>query len=214
MNTDDRRRCDSRCLVQIVSRSPLFAQALACLAGSGGIDARTEADDASCERPDVVLLDSDMPTENVIAQSAELQAQYPSARLVLLVKSAGPQFDALVPQVGAVGLLTRDVGRSGLVNGLRAAAAGRSIALSSRLPDPSFSVNALTLRERSVLCLLGTGLSNGEIAAALDISPNTVRTHVQNILSKLGTNSRHNAVAMARQAGLISQALPSSSLCS
>jgi DNA-binding NarL/FixJ family response regulator len=210
VNTNDRRRCESRCLVQIVSRSQLFAQALACLAGSGGIEARTEAADASGGHPDVVLLDSDMPAENVIAQSAQLQAQYPSARLVLLVKSAGPQFDALVPQVGAVGLLTRDVGRSGLVN----AAAGRSIALSTRLPDPSYSVNALTMRERSVLRLLGTGLSNGEIAAALDISPNTVRTHVQNILSKLGTNSRHNAVTMARQAGLICEPLPSSSLCS
>lgn len=189
------------CQVHIVSCSPLFAQALACLAGSAGMDARANPVDCQSDPPDVLLVDSDMSDQAVIERSSALLARYPAARLVLLAKEANPQLDLLAARVGAVGVLTRSVGRAGLVDGIHAAAAGRAPAVPRRR-DPHPSVH-LTEREVAVIRLLAVGRSNAEIADELSISPNTVRTHVQNILNKLGASSRLNAVALARQCGLL-----------
>jgi DNA-binding NarL/FixJ family response regulator len=162
----------------------------------------------------VILIDSDMSDEALLARSADLQVQYPSAQMVLLVKEANQHAESLAARIGAVGVLTRGVGRSGLVNSLCAAAAGQALPKPTRLAEGIRAQENLTSRELAVLGLLAAGRTNGEIATELAISPNTVRTHVQNILSKLGARGRHNAVNLARRAGLLPRVPPPSRLCS
>jgi DNA-binding NarL/FixJ family response regulator len=202
----------SRCHVHIVSLSPLFAQALACLAQAAGLAAQANPTQAQSGSPDVVLFDSDLSDDAAVERSSELRARYPQAPLLLLVREANPQVELYAAQVGAAGVLTRGVSRTELVDGLRAVAAGRPLPLSTRTRDFRPATH-LTLRELAVLRLLAAGRRNADIADELGISANTVRTHVQNILNKLGASSRGAAVAMARQGGLLTASRSASSLC-
>ena len=113
-------------------------------------------------------------------------------------------------QAGASGYLLKDVQARDLANAIRAANAGRSTlaaeaaqALIQTVAQPVQPGEALSAREREVLVRMVRGLSNGEIAAQLTISTNTVRHHVHNILAKLVVTNRTEAVHVAMQRGLV-----------
>jgi DNA-binding NarL/FixJ family response regulator len=123
-------------------------------------------------------------------------------------------YDALY--AGASGFLLKDVRRDDLVHAVRVVAAGESLlapSITRRLiadltrsrprTRPAASLDQLTARERETLVLLGRGLSNAEIAAAMTVSGHTVKTHVSNTLTKLGLRDRVQAVIAAYETGLI-----------
>jgi DNA-binding NarL/FixJ family response regulator len=127
-------------------------------------------------------------------------------------------FDAL--DAGASGFLLKDVRRDDLVHAVRVVAAGDALLAPSvtrrliaefarrrpREPHVQVEPEALTVREREILRLLGRGLSNAEIAETLVVSEHTVKTHVSNVLSKLGLRDRVHAVIYAYESGVITPA--------
>jgi len=162
-------------------------------------------------QPDVVLMDMAMPdmdgataTRLIRSQSEAIQViALTSFKEVLLVQSA--------LQAGAIGYLLKDVSAEELAQAIRAAHAGRAtlspeaaqalVHAASQAPPPGLD---LTERERAVLALMVEGLNNTQIAARLTVSPSTVKSHVSNILTKLGAASRTEAVTLALRSGLVS----------
>jgi DNA-binding NarL/FixJ family response regulator len=167
--------------------------------------------------PDVVLLDIRMPVMDGIAAARAICAAGPSRVLMLTTFDQDDYvYDALY--AGASGFLLKDVRRDDLVHAVRVVAAGESLLaptvtrrlisdLTARRPRETQPAGAglavLTVRERETLTLLGRGLSNAEIAAAMVVSEHTVKTHVSNVLSKLGLRDRVQAVITAYETGLI-----------
>ncbi|KAB8183276.1 response regulator [Nonomuraea phyllanthi] len=166
--------------------------------------------------PDVVLLDIRMPGMDGI-ETARLVCEQTTAKVVMLTSFHQDDYvyDAL--QAGASGFLLKDVRADDLVHGIRVAAGGDALlapAVTRRLIDdivrsrarpatPLADLGRLTGRELETLTLLGHGLSNPEIAARLQVSEHTVKTHVSAVLSKLGLRDRVQAVIAAYETGLI-----------
>ena len=170
------------------------------------------------QRPDVVLLDIRMPVLDGIEAARTICAETASRVLMLTTFDQDDYvYDALY--AGASGFLLKDVRRDDLVHAVRVVAAGESLLapavtrrlisdLTARRPRtamvrPGAGLDALTGRERETLVLLARGLSNSEIAAELVVSEHTVKTHVSNVLSKLGLRDRVQAVITAYESGLI-----------
>ncbi|WP_371578650.1 response regulator [Streptomyces sp. NBC_01314] len=139
-------------------------------------------------------------------------------RVVMLTTFDSDEYVYEALHAGASGFLLKDVRRDDLVHAVRVVARGDSLlapsvarrlveqytrpaAARARRPDPR--LDALTGRERETLLLLARGLSNAEIAAELVVSDHTVKTHVGNVLSKLGLRDRIQAVICAYETGLI-----------
>lgn len=171
-------------------------------------------------RPDVALLDVRMPDSDGLSAARVICAET-DCRVVMLTTYDREDYlyDALY--AGASGFLLKSVRRDDLVHAVRVVAAGSSLlapTATRRLIDelvrsrpragqrPSSRLDVLTPRERDVLQLLGRGLSNAEISAALTVSEHTVKTHVSNVLAKLHLRDRVQAVIAAYETGLV--ALP------
>ncbi|GAA4993621.1 response regulator transcription factor [Yinghuangia aomiensis] len=167
--------------------------------------------------PDVVLLDIRMPGLDGI-EAAKIVCAETSTRAIMLTTFDQDDYVYEALYAGAGGFLLKDVRRDDLVHAVRVVAAGESLlapAVTRRLisditrnrPRAGATASArlavLTGRERETLRLLGRGLSNAEIAAALVVSEHTVKTHVSNVLSKLGIRDRVQAVIAAYETRLI-----------
>jgi len=161
-------------------------------------------------KPDVVLMDLLMPEMDGVAATAAIRRELPDTEVIALTSVLEDKaiFDAI--RVGAIGYLLKDTKVDELCEAIKAAAAGQvrlSPKVAARLmrevraPE---SPETLTERETEVLRALARGLSNKEIAAALCISEKTVKTHVSNILGKLGVPSRTRAALYALKIGLVS----------
>jgi DNA-binding NarL/FixJ family response regulator len=162
--------------------------------------------------PDVVLCDLALATP---ATLGPLDRSDDEPKVIVLTR--GHEGDALLPvaAAGAAGCISHEIGVGDLRTLIAHAGAGRFVVNPERLGDalrraasgpvPVSEVNAdpidLTLREREILDLLSEGLDNGAIAARLHLSAHTVRTHVANILRKLGVGSRAEAARIALRAG-------------
>ena len=163
-------------------------------------------------RPDVVLLDLVMPGTDGVA-ALELMAESALESRVLIVTSFGEQ-RTVIPAIraGARGYVSKDVEPSALAAAIRAVAAGHvllgpEVAAALLGPDAARSGSGggaepqLTAREREVLDLIARGRSNREIARALTVSEKTVKTHVSNVLMKLGVADRTQAALWAVRHG-------------
>ncbi|HET9671914.1 MAG TPA: response regulator transcription factor [Actinomycetota bacterium] len=167
--------------------------------------------------PDVVILDVDPPSSNGSRTTAQLKSVAPRCRVLVLSEGEDHRLLLEVLDAGANGYLTRDAPLAELIRATRAVHAGETLVppkmlgpLLSRLlqrkreQDRAFERLArLTVREREVLALLAQGSDNDGIARALVISPQTARTHIQNILGKLGVHSRLEAAAFVTRSGLL-----------
>jgi DNA-binding NarL/FixJ family response regulator len=171
-------------------------------------------------RPDIVLMDIRMPKLDGLEATRRIMAATDQPPRVLMLTTFDLDeyvFDAL--HAGASGFLLKDVRRDDLVQAVRVVAAGESLLaptvtrrligdLTRNRPRegrrPAERLRVLTARELETLMLLGRGLSNAEIAAAMTVTEHTVKTHVSNVLSKLGLRDRVQAVITAYETGLIS----------
>ena len=210
--------------VLVVDDHPVFAEALAQFLGSqpdfepvGTASTADQALRVMQEHPvDVVTLDLDLAGEDGLELGRKIAAQYPETALVVVTGARDTSRMLEAVQVGARGWVTKDGEIEGLVSALRGAARGEThvpAAMLQRmlngragggreLSAEGEAVERLTPREREVLRCLMQGMARKQIGELLQVSPNTVRTHVQSILHKLEVHSALTAVALARRGGL------------
>ena len=153
-------------------------------------------------RPDVALLDIEMPGLDGIAAAAALRAQLPSCRVLILTTFGRPGYLRRAMESGVVGFLLKDAPAAQLAVAIRRAVAGE------RVIDPSLAMaalsdgnNPLTERERAVLAAATHGAGIAEIAGTLHLSEGTVRNYLSEAIQKLGARNRIEAAHMAREKG-------------
>ncbi len=154
--------------------------------------------------PDVVLMDMVMPGMDGTTATRAIRQQYPNVQVLVLTSFIDRELIKNALGAGAIGYLLKDASADELARAIRAAHAGRAtlspeaaqvlVHAASQPPPPGFD---LTEREREVLTLMIEGLNNTQIAGRLTVSPSTIKSHVSNILSKLGVSSRTEAVTLA-----------------
>jgi NarL family two-component system response regulator LiaR len=154
--------------------------------------------------PDVVLMDMVMPDMDGAAATRVIRQKYPQVQVIALTSFKEGELIKNALEAGAIAYLLKDVSADDLVWAIRAAHAGRATlspgaaqALVETANQPPTPGQDLTEREREVLALMVEGLNNTQIAASLTVSPSTVKSHVSNVLSKLGVASRTEAVTLA-----------------
>lgn len=156
-------------------------------------------------RPDVAVIDVQMPVMTGAAATAAIREAAPQARVLLFTTYDGDEDIFRGMQAGAKGYVLKGTPREELLRAIRAVAAGQryvSPEMGAKLADRLASA-PLTEREGDVLRLLAQGKANKEIAAALEVSEGTVKSHVNAVLSKLGVTSRTEAALAAVQRGLL-----------
>jgi DNA-binding NarL/FixJ family response regulator len=165
--------------------------------------------------PDVVLMDVRMPGVDGVEATRRLVQEGARARILVLTTFDIDEYVYAAVVAGASGFLLKDVEPEQLVDAIRVVAAGNSLfgpAATQRLverfaagraPSEARSLDSLTDREREILTLIATGLSNAELAQRLYLSETTVKTHVSAVLRKLGVRDRVQAVIAAYDAGLV-----------
>jgi DNA-binding NarL/FixJ family response regulator len=169
---------------------------------------------ARATQPDVVLLDFHLPGYSADEGMPRLREAAPNAKVLILTSDTSDQTWARAVRAGAVGCVTKDKGLSEIEDAIVAAREGRPLISAERLQRVLESMVApgrpttetgeqLTEREVEILLLLADGKDNQAIADALFISPHTVRTHLQNIFSKMGVHSKLEAVTLAAKTGLL-----------
>jgi len=157
-------------------------------------------------RPDITLMDLQMPGMSGIDAITAICAEFPGARIIVLTTYSGDVQVVRALRAGARGYLLKSLLRNDLLDTIRAVHAGQK-----RIP-PEIGAeiaeyaarDSLTAREIDVLRLIGGGNANKEIAAQLSVTEDTVKGHVKNILAKLGANDRTHALAIALKRGIIS----------
>ena len=161
-------------------------------------------------QPDVVLMDLLMPVMDGIAATEAIRRELPDIEVIALTSVLEDTVVYRAMRAGAIGYLLKDTQADELCQAIKAAAAGQVqlsppvAALLLREVPPPPHPEPLTERETDVLRQLALGRSNKEIATALVIAEKTVRTHVSNILGKLGMTSRTQAALHAVRSGLVS----------
>ena len=156
-------------------------------------------------RPDVTLMDLQMPEMNGIDALIAIRSEFPEARIIVLTTYAGDALCKRAMKAGAQAYILKGNVRKDLLDTIRAVRAGKKILhaevaaeLATHAADDSLSE-----REIEVLSLIAAGNSNKLVADQLAISEDTVKGHVKNILSKLGVNDRTHAVTAALKRGII-----------
>ncbi len=157
---------------------------------------------ALATKPDVALLDIEMPGCDGLTAAAALHAQYPACRVLILTTFGRPGYLRQAMQSGVVGFLLKDAPASQLATAIRRAVAGE------RVVDPSLAMaalsegnNPLTERERKVLASVTNGATIAEVAKALFLSEGTVRNYLSVAIQKLNAHNRIEAAHIAEQKG-------------
>jgi DNA-binding NarL/FixJ family response regulator len=155
-------------------------------------------------RPDVTLMDLQMPDMGGVDAIHLIRAADPAARIVVLTTYASDVLATRALKAGAMAYVLKEVARKELLGTIRAVHARdpRARAGGAAAADPG-DEGALSAREREVLALIAAGRSNKSIALELAISEETVKTHLKNIRLKLGAHDRAHAVALGHERGLI-----------
>ena len=185
---------------------------------AGGVEALTLLArlDAAGRRPDVVLMDLKMEPLDGIETTRRIRALYDDVEIVALTSYTEEARVQAALAAGAAGYVLKDADADEVAAAIRAVHRGGlqlDPAVARRLlshlrPQAPHAPGALTARELDVLRLIGDGQANKEIAAALDLSERTVRTHVSNILGKLGLTSRTQAALWAAREGVVDLGRP------
>jgi DNA-binding NarL/FixJ family response regulator len=169
--------------------------------------------------PAVVLMDIRMPEIDGLEATRRILAANQAARILILTTFGLDEYVYEALRAGASGFVLKDDPAEQLISAVRTVAAGNALlspAITKRVirqftritrPAPPKELGELTEREREILRLIATGLSNAEIGRELYIGETTVKTHVTHILQKLGLRDRVQAVVLAYQAGLFERAL-------
>lgn len=172
-------------------------------------DGRQAVDLAHRLNPDLVLMDLLMPGMDGVSATATIRQELPNVEVLALTGYLEDHLITDALHAGAVGYLLKDTDVENLQRAVRAAAAGQvqlSPAVAARLVRDVHVPGGppqLTHREEQVLTLLARGRANGQIARELHIAPQTVKTHVSNILAKLHAQSRTQAALYAMRLGLV-----------
>jgi DNA-binding NarL/FixJ family response regulator len=156
-------------------------------------------------RPDVALMDLRMPKLGGVEAITEIRRKHPAARIIVLTTFDGDEDIYRAIQAGAKGYLLKGMSADELIDAIRAVHAGRSripSIVAEKLAD-RMSGPGLTSRELEVLKAIVAGRSNKEIGTELSISEATVKSHINNLLSKLGVEDRTQAATMALQRGIV-----------
>jgi DNA-binding NarL/FixJ family response regulator len=208
--------------VLIADDQALIRTGFAMILTARGISVAGEAADgaeavaqARALRPDVVLMDIRMPNLDGLEATRRVLAHDPDCRVIMLTTFDLDRYVYAALSLGASGFLLKDVTPDHLAAAVRLVATGDALlapSITRRLverfaaqePRPVHrDLAALTPREREVLTLVGTGLSNAELASTLTVSEATVKTHVARIFAKLTLRDRAQAVVVAYETGLV-----------
>lgn len=189
------------------------------LAGEEGIEVVGEASDGGealemvgSLRPDVLLLDMEMPVKTGIEVATELATRHPEVRVLALSAYDDDAYIFGVLDAGAAGYMTKDEAPDMIVHAVRGVAAGGDQWISSRVAEKmvrrrrSFLERQsadLSPREKEVVVLVGKGMTNPQISEMLFISEGTVKNHVSHIYDKLDIRTRAEVVAWAWEHGLV-----------
>jgi len=186
-------------------------------------DGRSAVQQAAALAPDVVLMDIRMPGMDGIEATRRLVAEHPSARVLVLTTFDIDEYAFAALRAGASGFLLKNAQPEELVEAIRTVASGSSVVaprivrrmldlFAAQLPTGADApspdglspvLRTLTPRELDVLRCVAEGLSNAETAERLTLSSTTVKTHVGNMLAKLGVRDRVQAVIVAYESGLV-----------
>ena len=180
-------------------------------------DGREAVEAAIRTRPDVALMDIRMPHLDGIEATRRIRSRAPAPRVLVLTTYDLDEYVFEALKAGASGFLLKDAPADQLIAGIRIVATGDALLappITRRLieefahrptppPEGPIELAELTAREREILTLIARGLTNSEIASNLVLGESTVKTHVGNILSKLGLRDRVQAVVLAYETGLI-----------
>jgi DNA-binding NarL/FixJ family response regulator len=160
--------------------------------------------------PDVVLMDLQMPEMDGITATAEIKRRWPDVEVVAVTSFVEESKIRGALAAGAAGYLLKDADAEEVADAVRAAVAGEvhldpaaAKALTAALRAPRSVADSLTPREREVVALVAEGGTNRQIARHLGVAERTARTHVSNILGKLGLASRTQAALWAVKEGLV-----------
>jgi DNA-binding NarL/FixJ family response regulator len=162
-------------------------------------------------RPDIILMDVQMPGQNGVEATAAICKAWHEAKIIILTTFDRDDYVFAGVRAGAVGYLLKDLPAPKLIETIRAIQSGEvfiqpeiaSRALRATLHPTGELIEPLSDREREVLVMLAQGIANKEIADKLHIAEGTVKNHVSNILGKLQAQNRTQAADIARKRGLI-----------
>ena len=155
--------------------------------------------------PDITLMDLEMPDMSGIDAMSAIRGEFPDARIIVLTTHAGDVRVARALKAGARAYLLKGLLRKELLETIRAVHIGQkriSPEVAAEIAEHAMD-DALTPREIDVLRLIARGNANKIIAAELSLTEETVKSHIRNILSKLGANDRTHAVAIGLKRGII-----------
>jgi DNA-binding NarL/FixJ family response regulator len=184
-------------LERLFSTAPDFQVVARCQSGEQALAATRGL------RPDLLLLDLKLPDMSGLDVLRAVKALAPPPRVVILSAAAMPQDVVVARELGADGLIYKDLAPDDLVNEVRRAAAGLR-PFPTDLPEDGLLVRfaQLTARERDIAAAAARGMRNRAIADALGISEGTVKLHLHNIYEKLRIQSRVELAIASRQIGL------------
>lgn len=196
-----------------VDDHPLFREGIAALvANQTDMEIVAEASNGReaiekfhLHHPDITLMDLQMPEMGGLDAVIAIRAEFPEARLIILTTHAGDVQITRALKAGARAYLLKRLLHRELIETVRAVHAGQkrvSPEIAAEIAEHSAD-DALTPREAHVLRLIAGGNANKEIAALLSLTEETVKSHIRNILSKLGANDRTHAVTIALKRGII-----------
>lgn len=196
-----------------VDDHPLFREGIAALvANQTDMEIVAEASNGReaiekfhLHHPDITLMDLQMPEMGGLDAVIAIRSEFPEARLIILTTHAGDVQITRALKAGARAYLLKRLLHKELIETVRAVHAGQkrvSPEIAAEIAEHSAD-DALTPREAHVLRLIAAGNANKEIAALLSLTEETVKSHIRNILSKLGANDRTHAVTIGLKRGII-----------
>jgi two-component system NarL family response regulator len=155
--------------------------------------------------PDVTILGLRLPDSCSIDDLDNYFVEDPKAKIIVLAEHAGDAEITKALRKGALGYICKDVSPHDLVKAIRTVAAGRKFIPGNiaAILSESIGQEELTPTESTVLGMIVGGMSNKEIGFAMDVSENTVKTHVKNIFDKIGVSDRTSAATLAIKRGLV-----------